>query len=52
MRESVCHCEEWGRLQKAETREGFIMCDASGIVLKDLQTYLQECFMGKIEQST
>lgn len=34
MRESVCHCEGWRRLQKAEAEKGFIMGVAAGIVLK------------------
>lgn len=47
MRESVCHCEEWRRLQKAQAKKGFIMDVAAGIVLKNLQAYLQVYFMGK-----
>jgi len=47
MRKSVCHCEGWRRLQKAEAMKGFIMVVAAGIVLKNLQTYLQVYFMGK-----
>lgn len=47
MRESVCHCEGWRRLQKAEAPKGFIMGVAEGIVLRNLQTYLQVYFVGK-----
>lgn len=50
MRESVCHCEGWRRLQKAEAKKGFIMDVAAGICVKkkkNLQTYLQVYFMGK-----
>ena len=47
MRKSVCHCEGWRRLQKAEAMKGRIVGVAAGIVLKNLQTYLQVYFMGK-----
>lgn len=47
MRESVCHCEGWRRLHKAEAEKGFIMDVAAGIVFKNLQTYLQVYFMEK-----
>jgi len=47
MRESVCHCEGWRRLQEAEAKKGFITGVAAGVVLKNLQTYLQEYFMEK-----
>lgn len=51
MRESVCHCEGWKRLQKAEAEKGFIMAVAAGIVLKNLPLFAS-VFYGKIEQST
>lgn len=50
MRESVCHCEGWRRLQKAEAKKGFIMAVAAGIVFKKKKKicpYLQVYFMGK-----
>lgn len=47
MRESVCHCEGWRRLQKAGAKKGFIMAVAAGIVLKKICPYLQVYFMGK-----
>lgn len=47
MRESACHCEGWRRLQKSETKKGFILDVAAGTVLKNPQTYLRVCFMGK-----
>lgn len=47
MRESVCHCEGWRRLRKAEAKKGFITDVAAGVVVKNLQTYLQVYFMGK-----
>lgn len=47
MREGVCHCEGWRRLQKAEAKKGFVMAVAAGVVLENLQTYLQVYFMGK-----
>lgn len=40
MRESVCHCEGWRRLQKAEAKKGFIMAVAAGIVLKKKKSAL------------
>lgn len=54
MRESVCHCEGWRRLQKAEAKKGFIMAVAAGIVLKKKKNLplFASVFYGKIEQST
>lgn len=52
MRESVCHCEGWRRLQKAEAKKGFIMVVAAGIVLKKNLPLFASVFYGKIEQST
>lgn len=47
MRENVYHCAGWRRLQEAEAEKGFITGVAAGIVLRNLQTYLQVYFMGK-----
>lgn len=51
MRESVCHCEGWRRLQKAEAKKEFITAVAAGIVLKNLHLFAS-VFYGNIEQST
>lgn len=45
MRESACHCEGWGRLQKAEAQKGFILDVAAGIALKKTYRLICKCIL-------
>lgn len=45
MRESACHCEGWGRLQKAEAQKGFILDVAAGIALKKTYRHICKCIL-------
>lgn len=47
MTESLCHCEEWGRLQKAEAGKGFIMSIGFGRCVKRSAGLFARVFDGK-----
>lgn len=49
MRESVCHCEGWRRLQEAEAKKGFITDVAAGVVLKKSSDLFARVFYGEAE---
>lgn len=52
MREGVCHCEGWRRLQNAEAKRGFIMDVAAGVCVEKSSDLLASVFYGKAEEST
>lgn len=51
MTESLCHCEEWERLQKAEAGKGFIMCGGFGHCVERSASLFARVSDRKIEQT-